>query len=77
VLYNVSANSDKIGDRPCEHIIVFAQETQNLRLFLLVGFGADAYSFVWDFWVQWYLLEFAFSLYGLFAFYRRLGFILL
>jgi hypothetical protein len=39
----------------------------------VASFGADAYSFVWDSWVQWYLLEFTFGLYDLLAFYQRLG----
>jgi hypothetical protein len=57
--------------------LFFVKETWKLRLFLLAGFGANTYSFVWDSWVQQYLLEFAFSLYYFFAFYRRLGFALL
>jgi hypothetical protein len=46
-------------------------------LVLLIGFGADAYSFVWDSWVQRYLLELTFGLYDLLAFCRRLIFVLL
>jgi hypothetical protein len=38
MLYDVSIDS--------QHIIGFVKETQKLRLFLLVGFGADAYCFV-------------------------------
>jgi hypothetical protein len=46
-------------------------------LVLLIGFGAKAYNFVWDSWIQQYFLDLAFDLYDLSAFYQRLIFMLL
>jgi hypothetical protein len=58
-------------------LLLYILSAQKLRLVLLIGFGTDAYSFVRDSWVQRYLLELAFGLYDLSAFYRRLSFVLL
>jgi hypothetical protein len=39
-------------------------------------FGANAYGFVWDSWIQWYLFELTFGLYDFFEFCQRLGLVL-
>jgi hypothetical protein len=56
--------------------------SQKLRLFLWIGFGANAYSFVQDPWVQWCFIELSFGLYNFFAlcqfaFCQVLSFVLL
>jgi hypothetical protein len=39
---------------------------------MMACFCANAYSFVWDSWVQWYFLELAFGFYDFLAFCQSL-----